>query len=180
MGRGPHHDGTRHWKDGRGIFRGRRGATRPYENVDGCGICCGDRSGDVADSSALGAMPLGHVTRYRRSAFDWRFAGRSHTTTECACTPRFSPSLELISFWWNAPSLAATTRVYRANRDVWEHVPRGQASVLIADHGGVRPTWWRHFRACGSSVSSTRRMVWSAGRLLWRLHLKQLTVTAAT
>ncbi|KAF8303400.1 hypothetical protein TcBrA4_0049000 [Trypanosoma cruzi] len=22
-GRGPHHDGTRHWKDGRGIFRGR-------------------------------------------------------------------------------------------------------------------------------------------------------------
>ncbi|KAF8300433.1 hypothetical protein TcBrA4_0052510 [Trypanosoma cruzi] len=41
-------------------------------------------------------MPLGHVTRYRRSAFDWRFAGRSHTTTECACTPRFSPSLELI------------------------------------------------------------------------------------
>ncbi|KAF8306934.1 hypothetical protein TcBrA4_0021580 [Trypanosoma cruzi] len=125
-------------------------------------------------------MPLGHVTRYRRSAFDWRFAGRSHTTTECACTPRFSPSLELISFWWNAPSLAATTRctVRTATCGSMFLAVRPVSSLRIM--GRVRPAWWRHFRACGSSVSSTRRMVWSAGRLLWRLHLKQLTVTAAT
>ncbi|PWV02953.1 putative Fungal tRNA ligase phosphodiesterase domain containing protein [Trypanosoma cruzi] len=48
-------------KGGRGIFRGRRGATRPYENVDGCGICCGDCSGDVADASAA----RGYATRAR-------------------------------------------------------------------------------------------------------------------
>ncbi|EAN86626.1 hypothetical protein, conserved, partial [Trypanosoma cruzi] len=126
-------------KGGRGIFRGRRGATRPYENVDGCGICCGDCSGDVADASAA----RGYATRARDAlqekcirlafcrAFPHNNRVRVHTTFLTLAGVDFILVERTIT--------GCDDAVYRANRDVWEHVPRGQASVLIADPGEGAP-----------------------------------------
>ncbi|PWV04415.1 hypothetical protein C3747_152g90 [Trypanosoma cruzi] len=126
-------------KGGRGIFRGRRGATRPYENVDGCGICCGDCSGDVADASAARS----YATRARDAlqekcirlafcrAFPHNNRVRVHTTFLTLAGVDFILVERTIT--------GCDDAVYRANRDVWEHVPRGQASVLIADPGEGAP-----------------------------------------
>ncbi|KAF8303404.1 hypothetical protein TcBrA4_0049040 [Trypanosoma cruzi] len=174
MGRGPHHDGTHHWKDGRGIFRGRRGATRPYENVDGCGICCGDRSGDVADSSAA----RGYATRARDAlqekcirlafcrAFPHNNRVRVHTTFL---------TIAGVDFILVERTITGLRRrgVPCEPRRVGACSSRSGQCPHCGSWGGCAPPGGDHFRACGSSVSSTRRMVWSAGRLLWRLHLKQ-------